>query len=190
MISEAVIKNLSQIHPLSNGLIQRLSEATKQINLKAKTILLEQGKICKEVFFIEKGFAHAFYHKIGQEITSWFMGEGDVIVSVHSFYEQRPSYESIRLLEDSLLTSLRYDDLQIIYKEFPEFNFIGRILTEKYYILSEERTFSLRLQTSEERYKTLLKAHPEIFNRASLKYIASYLGMTPETLSRLRAKVK
>ncbi len=190
MISDFVISNLSQVCPLSDGLVQRLSEVTNQVTLKAKTILLQQGKICDQIFFIEKGFARAFYLKEDQEITSWFMSEGDVIVSVQSFYAQKPSFESIELLEDSVLTSLNYTELQSIYKEFLEFNVVGRVLTEKYYMLSEERTFSLRLQTAEERYKALLNSQPEIFNRAPLKYIASYLGMTPETISRLRAKVR
>lgn len=190
MISECVIKNLSQICPLSDGLIRRLSEVTSQISLKAKTVLLQPGKICEKVFFIENGFARAFYNRGDQEITSWFMGEGDVIVSVHSFFAQKPSFESIELLEDSILTALSYAELQLIYQEFIEFNMIGRVLTEKYYMLSEERTFGLRLQTTEERYVALLKNHPEIFNRAPLKHVASYLGMMPETLSRLRAKVR
>lgn len=190
MLSEVILQKISEIHPLSSPLVNRLSQVTKLITLPKKTMLLSQGKICDKVYFIEKGIARAFYRKNSQEVTSWIMTEGDWIISVHSFYKQRPSYESVELLEDSILSSLGYEDLQSIYKDFPEFNFVGRVLTEYYYALSEERTFSLRLQTMEERYKALLNNHPEIFNRAPLKYIASYLGMTPETISRLRAKVK
>ena len=149
-------------------------------------MLLTDGKICNKVYFIEQGIARAFYYKDDQDTTSWLMKEGDWIISVHSFYGQRPSHENIELLEDSILTSLGYADLQSIYQEFPEFNFVGRVLTEYYYTLSEERAFSLRLQNAEDRYKTLLNTNPEIFNRAPLKYIASYLGITDTSLSRIR----
>ena len=190
MLSEVILQKISKIQPLSSPLIDRLAQATRQVTLPKKTMLLSQGKICDKVYFIDKGVARAFYYKDSQDITSWIMKEDDWIISVHSFYGQRPSYENIELLEDSTLTSLDYADLQSIYKDFPEFNFIGRVLTEYYYALSEERAFSLRLQSVKDRFESFMTAHAEIFNRVPLKYIASYLGMTPETLSRLRAKVK
>jgi CRP-like cAMP-binding protein len=190
MLPYGLLQTISKIYPPSDALTKRLAQVTEQIALPKKTLLLSQGKICDKVYFIEKGTARAFYFKSHQEITSWFMQESDLIISVHSFYGQRPSYENIELLEDSILTSLGYAELQSIYQDYPEFNFIGRVLTEHYYTLSEERTFSLRLQSIQDRYKTLLRTQPEIFNRVQLKYIASYLGMTPESLSRLRARVK
>jgi len=174
MLSEVILQKISIIHPLSRPLVDRLSQVTKQVTLSKKTMLLGQGKICDKVYFIEKGIARAFHHKDGQDITSWLMREGDWIISVHSFYRQRPSYENIELLEDSILTSLGYVELQSIYKDFPEFNFIGRVLTEYYYALSEERAFSLRLQSVKDRFESFMAAHPEVFNRVPLKYIASY----------------
>jgi CRP-like cAMP-binding protein len=190
MLSEIILQKISKIHPLSGPLVDRLSQATRQVTLPRKTLLLSEGKVCDKVYFIEKGIARAFYYKDSQDITSWLMKDGDWIISVHSFYGQRPSYENIELLEDSTLTLLSYADLQSIYKDFPDFNFIGRVLTEYYYALSEERAFSLRLQSVKDRFESFMAAHRELFNQVPLKYIASYLGMTPETLSRLRAKVK
>jgi CRP-like cAMP-binding protein len=190
MLSEVLIQSISKIHPLSQTLIERLSEVTHQVTFPRKTCLLDHGEVCDKVYFIEKGLARAFYLKKDQEITSWFMQENDFIFSVNSFYGQKPSYESMELLEDSILTALGFNDLQSIYKDFHEFNIIGRVLTEYYYTLSEERTFSLRLQSARDRYESLLKMHPEIFNRVPLKYIASYLGMSPETISRLRSRSK
>jgi CRP-like cAMP-binding protein len=181
---------ISSIHPLSPQIEEALSGFLHKETLPKKTLLLKEGNICNKVYFIEKGIARAFYYKQEQEITAWFMQEHDLILSVFSFFKQKPSYESIELLEDTTLYSISYSHLQHMYKQFPEFNFFGRVLTENYYVKSEERIISLRMLSSQERYNALLGAYPHIFNRVPLKHIASYLGMTPETLSRLRAKIK
>lgn len=114
------------------------------------------------------------------------MKEGDVMISVRSFYKRIQSEEYIEVLENSELHYLNFIDLQHIYYNFPEFNLIGRILTERYYILSEERNYNLRFNTAQERFEILKKNNPEIINRVPAKYIASYLGITEETLSRIR----
>lgn len=129
------------------------------------------------------------YHvKSGTEINSWFMKEMDVVISVKSFYEQQPSVESIQALEDSTVAYIDYNELQFIYHNFLEFNFIGRVLTEKYYTQSEERLFSMRKQKGIERYKYLMDHHSELVLRVSSKHLASYLGVSIETLSRLKSQ--
>jgi hypothetical protein len=77
------------------------------------------------------------------EVSSWFMKEGDVIVSVESFFKQKPSYESIQALEETTVHYISYDELQFIYKNFLEFNFVARVLAEHYYTLSEQRLYSI-----------------------------------------------
>ena len=114
------------------------------------------------------------------------MSEGDVIISVKSFYHRTPTQEYIEAIEESTLHYLSYTDLQHIYYNFPEFNLIGRILTERYYVLSEERNYNLRFNSAQERFEILKKNYPEIIKRVPAKYIASYLGITEETLSRIR----
>jgi CRP-like cAMP-binding protein len=114
------------------------------------------------------------------------MKEGDLIVSVRSFYTRRPGYEYVQALEDTTVSFVHYDDLQTLYKEFVEFNIIGRVLTEKYYILSEDRLFSMRKQKAQERFIFFMENHAELMQRLPRKYIASYLGITEETLSRIK----
>jgi len=129
-----------------------------------------------------------YYTKEGKECTSWFMGQGDIMISIYSFLTQQPAAESIEILEHSVIQSMSWTDLQAIYADFKEFNYIGRIVTEKYYIQSEERSILLRTLSARERYELLLKSHPGILKKASMGQVASYLGISPETLSRVRGK--
>ena len=176
---------LQSILPLSDELKTALSFYLKVKEFKKKTHLLKEGQVCNYIYFIEQGLVRSYYVKDGNEICSWFMKQGDVIISVASFYTRKPSYESIQAIEDTTAYFISYDELQILYKKFVEFNIIGRVLTEKYYQLSEERLYSIRKQKSVERYNFLLTHHPEILQRVPRKYIASYLGVTEETLSRI-----
>lgn len=185
---EIFLKNANQIHPLSAELIEHLSKVVKVLNLPNRHLLLKEGETAKHIYFIEQGFARCYYVKDGKEVTQWFMGTGDAMISVFSFFNQASSPEYIELLEDSVLLCTSYADLQEIYQKFPEFNVIGRVLTEKYYMLSEERAIVLRSMNAQERYNDLMKKHPEILQKTSLKHISSYLGIAPETLSRIRAK--
>ncbi|MBS1505326.1 MAG: Crp/Fnr family transcriptional regulator [Bacteroidetes bacterium] len=190
MLNHFVAQQVTKIRPLPEALLKRISDATCQVTLPKKTMLLKQGAICDRIYFIENGLARSFYVHGNEEITTWIMKENDMVISLRSFFTQTPSLESIELLENSRLEYLNYSDLQEIYNEYYESNIIGRLLTEYYYALSEERTYSLRVQNSKERYESLLKAQPNLVKRVPLKYIASYLSMAPETLSRLRAKTR
>lgn len=187
-MSPSLHQFVSSIHPLPDAFWNDLWPLTERIRLPRKSILLREGQVCDTLYFIEEGLARAFYFREGEEVTTWFMQENDMIISVYSFYSQKPGYENMQLLEDSTLIALKHSSLQRLYQKHPQFNFIGRVLTEHYYTLSEERTVSLRKDTARQRYEKLLAAQPRIFQRTLLKYIASYLGVTPETISRLRAQ--
>ncbi len=153
-----------------------------------KQFVLKEGQVAQKMYFIEKGCVRGYYLKEGQEVNSWFMKEGDFVISIVSFYAKSPSEEIIETLEESLLWSISRQNLERLYLQYPAFNLVGRLLTEKYYVLSEQRTQNLRKKTADERYRNLVASFPDISNRVPLKYIASYLGISSETLSRLRAK--
>lgn len=152
------------------------------------TLLLKQGEICRYIYFIKEGFARGFYYQDGKEFTLWFGLENDIISSMYSFVCQKKSFESIEIMENSVLYCLEYAQLQRLYKQHIEINLIGRLFTEKYYIRLEERVMSLQFQTAQERYNQIIKTNPRLIQRATLGHIASYLGITQETLSRIRAK--
>lgn len=185
---ETLFRLLDDFYPLSDELKEAITEKLQFKKFKKKEFVLKEGEICDYLYFIEEGFFKSFNLKDGKEITQWFMRANDFIISVSSFYKRTKSYEYIQALEDSAVHFIHYNDLQIIYKNFPEFNITGRILTEHYYILSEERLFGLRKLKAEERYLFLLDTHPEIIRKASRTDIASYLGISLETLSRIKKK--
>lgn len=183
-----LLNMLNALQPLSPALIAHLSSVLKEKQFSKKEYLLREGQISSNVYFIQDGLIKACYiNTKGEEITNWFMKENDVIFSVESFLEQTPGYEYIVAVEDSTAWYISYQELQALYREFPEFNYHGRVLTEKYYMLSLRREFSIKKKTSMERYQLLLENEPHLLNRASLHDIASYLGMTPEVLSKVRA---
>jgi CRP-like cAMP-binding protein len=181
-----LLEYLQSIHPLSPDLQEHLSQILQLKVVQKKEYLLKPGQVCNKIYFIEKGMARCFYMKYDKEISSWFMKEGDVIISVESFFSQKPSYECIQAIEDCVLHSMRQDELQYIFRHFPEFNYIARVLTEKYYTLSEQRLYSLRMERAFERYNYLINYHPELVKRVPSTFIASYLGITLETLSRIK----
>ena len=179
---------LQSIHPMSDGLKEHLAQILKEKQLSRKDYLLEAGQVARKICFIARGLLRCFYNKDEHEISSWFMKEGDVIISVESFFKQTESYESIQALEDCLVYYITYDELQAIYRRFPEFNFIARELLQKYYTLSEQRLFSLRMQKSQERYDYLMENHSELILRVPAKHLASYLGLTEVTMSKLKGR--
>ncbi|RYF77247.1 MAG: Crp/Fnr family transcriptional regulator [Cytophagaceae bacterium] len=185
---ELLLHYISAIAPLATDILADVEQAITVQSVPKGTMLLEADHVCQHVWFIADGAARAFYYKDGKEATAWFMGQHDFIISVRSFIEQKPSHEYIQTLTDCTLVSISYSLLQQLYKKHPSFNSVGRQLVEKYYALSEERLFQLRMNTAAERYDLLLATYPAIFNQASLKQIASYIGVTPETVSRLRKR--
>jgi cAMP-binding proteins - catabolite gene activator and regulatory subunit of cAMP-dependent protein kinases len=185
---QAIFENITQFAILSEQLKNELEKWSEKKEASKGDLLLEQGKICRYLYFLEKGFARGFYYHDGKDITSWFAFENDIVTSMYSFIRQRPGIENIEILETSQLYCISYVHLQRLYKEYPEFNLIGRLITEKYYIQLESRLFSLQYLPAKERYKKLLEEKPQLLQRASLGHIASYLGISQETLSRIRAK--
>lgn len=185
-MKEELIKLLDSIFPLSDELKTQLSFYLKSEQVRKKMHLLKEGQVCNYIYFIQQGLVRSYYIRDANEVNCWFMKEGDIIISVDSFYKKKPSLEYIQAIEDTTVYFIHYDELQLLYKRFMEFNVVGRVLTEKYYQLSEERLLSMRKQKASERYEFLVAHHPAIVERVPKKFIASYLGITVETLGRIK----
>lgn len=160
-----------------------------QINeFKAESYILKPGNTANHACFVERGLARSYYIKDEQEVTTKFLPKGSFITSIFSFYSQKPGKEFIKTVTSTTLCCLHYNDLQKLYKEHIEINALGRIITEQYLYFLEVELYNLRKQNAEDKYKFFLKHYPHIIQVCPLKYVASYLCITIETLSRIRAK--
>lgn len=187
---DEILKLFNSIFPISSGLSQSIREQSKLTIFKKKTHLLRLDETSKSVYFILKGGVRTYYiNEQGDDITSWLLFEGDLAISVYSFFSQQPSFEAMEALEDCITLTLSHEALSLLYRQHVEFNYIGRYLTEQYYIRSEAKANSLRMLSATERYLDLLKKQPQLLKRVSLGHLASYLGIKQSTLSRIRANI-
>lgn len=173
---------------LTNDALESLGAALKPVELEKGSFLVTEGKICQHVYFLEKGCLRGYYNLDGREVTYWFAFENNFVTSLLSFVTQKPGMENIQLLEDCKLWAVTHSDLQRLYDQHPDISRLGRIMNERYYVMLEERFVSNHFKEARERYENLLTQSPHILQRVPLGYVATYLGMTQETLSRIRSK--
>lgn len=181
------IERLNSITPMSveaNKQIQKIITIQK---LPKWSLLLIEGQISDKLFFLCEGLARAFYYEKGEERTSWVVSQNDFFYSTKSFIQQKPSFETIQLLEDSTVISIDKKDIELLFQKFPETTYASLRITEKYLLHHDERVRSLRL-TARDRYARFQEKYPEIASKVKIQYIASYLGLSHSHLSHLRMK--
>ena len=180
---------LSSIISVSNSLETEFYSVSKEITVSKNQSLVDIGNRCKDLYFVEEGLLRGYYFDDGKEITNWFAQEGEFATCLYSLVAAKPSSETIQALEDCVLIQLPYSSLQNLYIKFPETERLGRIITETYYVKLEERLLNIQFKTAKERYQNFVLSKPSILQRTSLGHIASYLGITQETLSRIRSEM-
>ena len=152
-------------------------------------IALNEGEVAHEIVFVGKGMLRQYYYKNGKEVTEHFSYEGCILMCIESLLKQEPTHLMAEALEPAVVYMLPYDVLQKLLEQSKEINAFYRKVLEYSLIVSQIKADSWRFETARERYNLLLHHHPEIIKRAPLSHIASYLLMTPETLSRVRSGV-
>ncbi len=186
---DSLIQLLNGIQPISKELEIALVKRFKIEDVKKGKILLYEKDICKTLWFLCDGLLRS-YHNIGdKEITSRIMYAGHIVISPGSFFTQTPATESIETLAECTLAKLSFNDLQEIYRKFPEFNYHSRLITEQYFFKQEERLYMLRKHDSTAKYNFFLQHYADHLKDIPQKYIASFLNIAPETLSRTRSKL-
>jgi CRP-like cAMP-binding protein len=186
---EHLLTQIKKYYPLNSGAITALQDCFKKVMLSKNTFLLNEGQVCRHLYFLEKGALRGFYNLEGKEITHWFGFENDFVTSFHSLITTRPAVENIQLLEGSILWAISKEMLTGLFDRHHEIERLFRIVVEKYYIRLEERFVNAQFKTAAERYENLLFQTPHILERVPLGHIASYLGISQETLSRIRNRL-
>ena len=149
--------------------------------------LLREGQVCNEYLFLEEGFMRAFAHDVeGRDVTTSFYAPLQVVFEVSSFFNRVASKENIQALTNCKGWYITYEQLNALFHGIPEFREFGRSILVKGFTALKSRTLAMITETAEERYEGLMKSNPDIFQNAPLKHIASYLGITDTSLSRIR----
>jgi CRP-like cAMP-binding protein len=183
-----LVEFINKIYLLSEDIIEFMSSRTTFKKVMKGKFLLKPGECCKDFYYIHKGILRSYIKYGEKEITIWINPEGEITTSIRSIAGSRVSDEYIQVIENAELVVIPFEAMQELYEKFPEMNKVGRMLLEEYYAASEERVYIARLPNAQARYQHFINSRPELLNRIPLKYVASYLGITLETLSRLRAK--
>jgi CRP-like cAMP-binding protein len=185
-----VIEYFNGITPMPGELVDDIFKYAVIKEYEKNEMILEAGKISNYTSWIIKGLTRSYHIRDGEDITTKLLWDGACITSAYSYYSRKPGNENIVALEHTILASLHYDHMQYLYKTHPAFNIIGRVITEHYLYMLEIEVYNLRKQKAEDRYQFILKHVPHLLQRVPLKYLATYLGINLETLSRIRAKAR
>ncbi|WP_053058517.1 Crp/Fnr family transcriptional regulator [Pedobacter sp. BMA] len=187
--SSPLISVFKHFHPLNDEIEQRINQHTFPISYKKNKFLVSPVDHNKYLFLIVKGIVRGFIKDGKTEITTWIAKENEVVGTIRNLWIDGDSEEYLQALEDVELIAIPHVLSEYLYENFPEANIVGRKMMELYYRSAEERAYLCRISSAEKRYKRFLSSFPDLINRVSLKYIASFLAVRLETLSRIRAKL-
>lgn len=185
---EYIIARINALQPLSEETINALKESVTKCHFPKKYQLIREGIYCKSAYFIEKGLTRSFWLVDGQEITTSFAGEGCIVFSMDELYYDQISEEYVETIEEVDAYRISIERLRELFQTNIEMANWGRIIHQNEY-RRLHRTYKDRLTLpAKERYESFKQMFPDIYSRAPLKHIASYLGLTLPTLSRIRSR--
>lgn len=186
---ENLLQHINSYFPVSGEVQDALSQTFREEILPKEKFLVRKGQLCTQLYFLEQGAIRGFYNAEAKEVTHWFAFENSFVTSFYSFTTGKPAVENIQLLEGSILWRIAKKDMTDLCSRYHEVERLVRIAYESYYVKLEERFVNSHFKTAAELYENLLKQSPHIIERVPLGYIASYLGMSGETLSRVRSRL-
>lgn len=182
----ALLSFLSSIHPLSEKFIKSLEKELAPIWLPRNHVLIQAPQVAEFVYFINSGFAMAYSYQNKKKIVEGFWRKGQVMTAAGSFYEQTPSVETIQLMQDSELFCLSHASLHRLFRKHTESHYLYHKILNRHFAQCRARIRDIQRLSAMERLEILGKLYPDIEQIVSQESIASYLGITPQSLSRLK----
>jgi len=185
---QRILFNIQRVIGATDEEIKALEEKLTFRSLEKGAFFLKTGDVCREVGFLEKGSMRLFYDSPNKEACSDFYFENSFVGSFASFMGKTPSLVNIAAIEPCELSVIRFDDIDTLSQRYAVFKKLQYIIIQEQFYKLERREASLLLLNPEERFSELVELHPKIFKRIPLRYVARYLAITAETLSRYRSK--
>jgi CRP-like cAMP-binding protein len=188
-MEDKLLKYFQRIMPLSDEEINAIVETMSVKHYKKGAVLLKEGQTSTEVYFVLEGCVRQFYLVDGDEKTNNFFTEEQWVIAMNSFSQNNPSNHFLDCCMDSSLVVGNREKEENLYKRFPKFETISRKVMEKVFAEQQEIMSSYTTDTAEQRYLKLLKSRPDLFQKIPQYQIASYVGVKPESLSRIRKRL-
>ncbi len=187
MNKDNLIRFVQSVLPMSAGKAEQIAEKFKAGEIVRNGYLLKKGAVCNESHFIEEGIMRSYTYDLeGNDTTTAFYSKDMFASDLLSFFKKTPSKEYIQALTDCETWYITYEDMQVNFHTIPEFREFGRLNIINHYNILKQRMLSMLQETAEQRYADLINSSPEVIQNVPLKYVASYLGITDTSLSRLR----
>lgn len=187
---DELFEYLNSIHSISATAKSALREICFEISISRNESLQKIGQTCKTIYFVKKGVLRIYYYKDDIDITESFEFEYAIVARAESLFSGKPSRKGIQALEDTELIAIHSNALFALYDTYPDLERLFRKIFEQAYVKTIQRLESLQFHSAEERYQQLIEEQPNVIRRIPLKFIASYLGITQVSLSRIRAGKK
>ncbi len=180
------IQSLIKLNPEEKEIV---TDLFKEASYKKGEFFLGDGQICKHAGFIKKGLIRYYINNDGEDKTYEFGQESNFVCNYESFLPQKPSTKIIQALEDCEILQISYDNLQVLYQTVSGWERFGRLVIEQVFVQLLNGLGSLYTDTPEQRYTKLIREHPDLLQRVSQYHIASYVGVKPQSLSRIRKRI-
>lgn len=189
MLEDKFVEHFSSISPLNREEQEAIRKAMIVKTFQKGSILLREGEISRDTFFILKGCVREFINADGEEKTTNFFTEEQWLISLNNFGKEEPSLHQLICMEETIVVVGNEEQAQEMFKEFPRFETISRAVMEQYFGEQRKLLTSYLTDSPEQRYLNLMKNRPDLLQRIPQYHLASYIGVKPESLSRIRKRI-